>query len=221
MVHQKCYKEAHKEMLQKSSKLKCDLKEVKDMAEQQLLQQERKEKFVKYVKAGWVNVGAARMCVLDIAGAFYGIRKSFCRLLGPVEKTVMYTAGEAGATTFVKETLKTGVIPISAEGFKLCVEAYIQSGFGYFKVEELDFENATALISGEYAFEAWAWMQHEDRSRAGVCDYTRGTFLAYMKVLNNRDDLACVEIECQASGSEYCEFLVAPKDQLRQQGYVV
>jgi hypothetical protein len=197
------------------------MQEVEDLVKQQLLQQERKEKFVKYEKSGWVNVGAARMCVLDIAGAFYGIRKSFDALLGPVEKTVMYTAGEAGATTFVKKTLKTGVIPVSAEGFKLCVEAYIQSGFGDFRVEELDFENATAVVSGRYAFEAWAWLQHDDQPKTGVCDYTRGTFLAYMKVLTERDDLACVEVACEACGAGSCTFLVAPKEYLKQLGYVV
>ncbi len=182
---------------------------------------EKDEQFVTYQKPGWVNVGAARMCVLDIAGAFYNIRKSFHAFLGPVEKTIMYRAGEAGATTFAKKTLETGVIPISAEGFELCVEAYIQSGFGNFTVEELDFENATARISGEYAFEAWAWDQHKDEPDISVCDYTRGTFLAYMKVLTGRDDLECVETECAARGADFCKFLVAPRDNILELGYVV
>jgi hypothetical protein len=179
------------------------------------------EQFVKFKKRGWINVGAARMCILDIAGAFYHIRKSYGSLFGPVEKTIMYRAGESGASRFVEKTLKTGVIPMSAEGFTLCVEAYVQCGFGNFTVEELDFNNATACVSGKYAFEAWAWLQHNDRPETGVCDYTRGTFLAYMEVLTQRDDLACVETTCQAQGANACIFRVAPKSILTQLGFLV
>jgi len=184
--------------------------------------EEKNEKqFVTFMKRGWINVGATRMCILDIAGAFYHIRKSYDSLFGPVEKTVMYRAGKAGASMFVEKTLETGVIPISAKGFTLCVEAYVQCGFGNFTVEELDFPSATTRISGTYAFEAWAWLQHHDRPETGVCDYTRGTFLAYMQTLTEREDLACVETSCQALGAQTCIFQIAPKKTLVQQGYIV
>lgn len=120
------------------------------------------------------------MCVLDVVYAFYSIRKSFTALLGPVEKTVMYDAGEAGARAFVRETLKTEVIPVSAEGFKLCVEI-------------LTWRNwilSTLLLLLKGSMLSRLGRGSSIKISPGlVFATTRGTFLAYMKVLTGRDDL--------------------------------
>jgi predicted hydrocarbon binding protein len=104
-------------------------------------------------------------------------------------------------------------------GFRDCVEAYTQLGFGGFTVSEIDYESARATVTCKDAFEGWAWKRHGDVSKA--CYYSCGIFAGFMRALTEREDIECVETECIAEGADACVFAIAPEGELVREGLMV
>ncbi|MEA1944451.1 MAG: 4-vinyl reductase [Euryarchaeota archaeon] len=176
-------------------------------------------RLIEFRSRGWIYVEGSRTCLTDIEHGFYGIRKSVEQLIGPVAGTVYYNAAIEGGIAYVRGALRSGSITESEQGFKDCVDAYAQLGFGDFIVEEIDYEHAKGVVTCKDAFEGWAWKKHGDTSKA--CYYSCGILTGFMRALTGREDIECVETECIAEGADACVFVIAPKKELVEQRLMV
>ena len=174
---------------------------------------------IKFRSKGWICVGGSRTCLTDIEHGFYGIRKSVEELIGPVAGTVYYNAAIEGGIAYINGSLAAGTIAQSEQGFRDAVDIYAELGFGGFVVEEIDYARASAVVVSADAFEGWAWKKNNDHAKA--CYYSSGILAGYMRALTGRDDVECVEAECIAEGADACVFVVAPKNELIEEGLMV
>ncbi|MEA1869393.1 MAG: 4-vinyl reductase [Euryarchaeota archaeon] len=174
---------------------------------------------IRFRSRGWIYVEGSRTCLTDIEQGFYGIRKAVEQLIGPVTGTVYYNAAIEGGIAYVRGAVKSGSITRSDRGFRDCVDAYTQLGFGDFTVSEIDYGSARATVTCRDAFEGWAWKRHGDVSKA--CYYSCGILAGFMRALTEREDIECVETECIAEGADACVFVIAPEDEMVREELMV
>jgi PAS domain S-box-containing protein len=162
-------------------------------------------------KDAWLRVGTARVCLLDIEGGFYQLRREIEALAGTaVAEQSLYAAGQAGGRSVFGAMLAAGEIQHDEAGFRSAVQAYRDSGFGQFTIADLDLAKGRALVACPDAFESWAYAQNGVRSDAPVCAYSSGVLATAMAVVSQQQDTACDEITCVARGDTACTFAILP-----------
>ena len=179
------------------------------------------QNFVSFEKRGIIRVGGARMVILDILGGFNSIYRAVAEFIGPVASRAMYNAGFEGGASFTSQSVDAGMITKDEKGFLGCLDAYSQAGFGNFSATEVDFSMARASMIGKETFEVYNAMEHKIDSTKGVCNYTKGVLSSFLSILSGRDDLVCVETMCEAGGNPQCEYKIAPREELKKEGYIV
>ncbi len=169
-------------------------------------------------KKNWLQVGSARTVLLDVAGGFYRLRREIEALAGAdVAERSLYAAGIEGGRSVIGAMVANGEIGKDEAGFRAAIEAYTRSGFGQFRVAELDLAKRHAQITCPDAFESWAFQQNNVRSDRPICSYSAGVLASIMGLISGRDDIACDEVRCVERGDAVCLFNVLPAVQSARQ----
>lgn len=179
---------------------------------------ESEEGIANFVQRGEIRVGGLRMCLFDITGGFYSIRESLEKTIGAATAGILYQAGVAGGKRFATSASRIGMTRRRAEGLADCIDIFSQAGFGNFGIAEVDCDMPHAIIEciSPPAFEAFAFRENKASSKAPVCDYTRGVFSGFCRVLLGREDIYCIETACRASGSNRCVFEIGPQKEMEK-----
>ena len=156
------------------------------------------------------------MCLFEIVGAFYAIRDSLEKSIGPAASTLLYLAGVQGGRSFAGSACRIGMIKPGTDGLADSIEIFSQAGFGNFFVSDADWGEPRVVVECDApaAFEAFAFKENKRIAKAPVCDYTRGVLAGFYQELSKREDIMCVELECKASGSRHCVFEMGQHDKM-------
>ncbi|MBW2063568.1 MAG: PAS domain S-box protein [Deltaproteobacteria bacterium] len=180
---------------------------------------------VYYRKKGWLNVGRTRMVMFDLLQGFHILQKVIKKEVGENASYLISQAGIKGGLSFLEPMLQSGRIQPGPKGFVDGLSVFTDGGFGYFKVEELDWEAGWAKIICESSVEGWISQRKRSRPRRPVCHYSRGIILGFMQVTHRyagtglENELDCVEVSCLAKGDGQCRFIIGTKDTLISKGY--
>ena len=179
---------------------------------------------VYYRKKGWLNVGRTRMVMFDLLQGFYILQKVIKREVGENASYLIFQAGIKGGLSFLEPMLQSGRIQPGPQGFADGLSVFTDGGFGYFKIEEMNWDAGWAKIICESSVEGWISYRKRSKARKPVCHYSRGIILGFMQVTHRyagtelENALDCVEISCLATGDGRCEFIIGTRDALRSQG---
>jgi predicted hydrocarbon binding protein len=156
------------------------------------------------------------MCLFEIGGAFYSIRDSLEKSIGPAASTLLYLAGIQGGKRFASSAGRIGMIKVGTEGLADCIEIFSQAGFGNFFISDADWREPRVIVECDSpaAFEAFAFKENKNPAKGPVCDYARGVFAGFYQELTKRGDIMCLEVECRASGSRHCVFEIGQHDKM-------
>ena len=159
-------------------------------------------------RPGVLRFGGARMAMLDVEAAFWGLRRQMEALVGPrLTDLVLQQAGANGGASFARAFAGPAD---DAQALCDCIAAYQAAGFGQFEAEVLDWPIGRVLIRAREAFEAWTTEQHGQVPESPVCAYTAGVLTGFVNVLAGRHDIVCIERACQAQGAGSCLFELLP-----------
>lgn len=92
------------------------------------------------------------------------------------------------------------------ETIKFMMAMGAQIGWGYFKLDQYDFDSKTLQISVENSPFAAAYGE----SSEGICHLTRGVLCGLADVLFSKTCTAS-EVKCAAKGDHHCVFVIRPK----------
>lgn len=170
--------------------------------------------------AGFLELGGARMALMDIRDGFWGIRRQIEALIGSqLASAVLQQAGANGGASFARSFAKNAEISSSA-AFTACVHAYQIAGFGRFEIIAMDWENNRISIRAAETFEAWMHLQHAAETVVPVCAYSAGVFVGFINVLSRKQEMVCVEHTCRARGDTACTFELLPGNQAHGQAVI-
>jgi predicted hydrocarbon binding protein len=156
------------------------------------------------------------MCLIDISTGFRTIREAMEELVGPVSKTILYNAGSGCGHTFTARTMREGFCAPREEAFTFSVESYSLAGFGAFEIQRVDRgeAHATVVCRDPPAFEAYPFLQANERSTRPVCDYSRGVMAGFLSAAFDRHDLLGCETSCRAKGDPECVFIIGEEREI-------
>ena len=168
------------------------------------------------MQRGEIRVGGLRMCLFEIVGAFYSIRDSLEKSIGPAASTLLYLAGIQGGRRFAGSARKIGMIKGGTDGLSDSIEIFSQAGFGNFFISDADWHEPRVIVECDAptAFEAFAFKENKNIAKTPVCDYTRGVLAGFYQELVKREDIMCLEVECKATGSRHCVFEIGQHDKI-------
>jgi len=174
------------------------------------------EGIANFVQRGEIRVGGLRMCLFEIAGGFYNIRKAMERTIGPAVSTLLYQAGIQGGKSFAASALRIGMIKRGSDGLADCIDIFSQAGFGSFFIVDADYKAPSIVVEcvTPPAFEAYAYRENRVPSDEPVCDYARGVLAGFCQQLVANEDIMCIETECRAAGSSRCVFEMGRHDEM-------
>ena len=162
-------------------------------------------------RPGFLRFGGARMALLDIEAAFWGLRRQLEALVGKtLTDNVLQQAGANGGASFARAFASTDPAVDGQQALRECIAAYQAAGFGQFEIDEVEWPIGLVSIHAYEAFEAWMARQHQQRATPAMCAYTAGVLVGFVNVLTGRRDIVCVERTCQAQGAACCRFDLLP-----------
>lgn len=159
---------------------------------------------------GMLELGGARMALLDVASGFWSIRRQVEALIGPgLTRSVFQQAGANGGASFAQNFIPNLDLDGPA-AFSTCLKMYQSAGFGRFEITSIDWGLGKIQIEADQTFEAWMRRQNERPGNAPGCAYTAGVLVGFINVISGRKDVVCVERSCQAQGDDLCRFDLLP-----------
>jgi PAS domain S-box-containing protein len=184
---------------------------------------EAERDFINFVRRGWIEVGGARMSLVEIKGGFYGMREVFAQEVGETDDDLVCRSGFQGSTSFMTSAMEANQITADEDGFRSAVDTYSQAGFGNFEVAELFWSRGWAIIRCNDSFEGWAYVQNQNLQSRPKCDYSRGVLLAFMSETHRQartgiGELSVAENKCIGRGDEQCEFVIGTQADLESFG---
>jgi len=169
---------------------------------------------------GFLQLGGARMALLDIESGFWGIRRQMEALIGDrLTNSVLQQAGANGGASFAKSFIPT-LDQAGASAFTACLQTYQSAGFGEFKITILDWPIGRIRVQANQTFEAWMMTQNNQSPNAPCCAYTAGVLVGFVNIIGERQDVVCIEGSCQGKGDEFCQFDLLPAEDARDQEVV-
>jgi signal transduction histidine kinase/predicted hydrocarbon binding protein len=177
-------------------------------------------KLLTVVSPGVLNLGGARMALLDIEAGFWGIRRQIEALIGArLSRLVFQQAGANGGASFVQNFIPS--LDLDAPtAFSTCIQIYQSAGFGQFEIISLDWPLGRIQIEANQAFEAWTLHQNNQTSTVPTCAYTAGVLVGFINAISERKDVVCIEHSCQAMGDAVCRFELLPAAEAADQSVV-
>jgi PAS domain S-box-containing protein len=182
--------------------------------------------FIKFVRRGWIEVGGARMSLVEVKGGFYGIREVLAREVGDTEDDLVCHAGIRATISFMTSAIESKQLTPDENGFRGAVDTYSEAGFGNFEIAELFWSRGWAIIRCSDSFEGWAYVANEKVQSRPKCDYTRGALLTFMSETHKHaqtgiEELSIFETKCIGKGDKKCEFLIGTRMDLESCGYQI
>ncbi|MFN2290953.1 MAG: GAF domain-containing protein, partial [Anaerolineae bacterium] len=161
-------------------------------------------------RPGVLRFGGARMALLDIEAAFWGLRRQLEALVGVrLTDSVLQQAGANGGASFARSFVGAGPEGDGEGALRDCIAAYQAAGFGRFEVEEVEWPIGRVSIEARETFESWMVRQHAGGD-GPACAYTAGVLVGFVNALTGRRDIVCIEHACQAAGADRCLFELLP-----------
>lgn len=149
--------------------------------------------------------GKARAVIMPV-GTFWALIDRLERILTPSGlAAVHYDAGKnigKHTATHLRETY-------GVEGTKLIlagVQVLKATGWGIVKVQEINFKQLSGTVTIKECFEAAAWRKKPYKA----CHWTRGYIAGFISEVFGKP-VETVEVKCQTTGDEYCEFKIQTK----------
>lgn len=182
--------------------------------------------FINFVRRGWIEVGGARMSLVEIKGGFHGLREVLAREVGDTADDLVCHTGVQGTTSFMNSAIESKQLTPDENGFAGAVDSYSMAGFGDFHIAELCWSRGWAIIRCPDSFEGWAYVANDNPQNRPRCDYTRGVLRTFMEQTHKHAatgiaEVSVVETKCIAKGDSECEFLVGTETDLEACGYHV
>jgi predicted hydrocarbon binding protein len=142
----------------------------------------------------------------EVISAVLGRLRDIFGREGPAGRPMLFTMGEAaGRTGYLIARGGRGEV-FKKQVYDL-VDLYTASGWGIFKIQELDIDKKTARVRVFDSFECAAYKGSESSPRS---EFVRGDLVGvFSEVFSVRVD--AVETDCIASGNACCEFSIKPK----------
>ena len=162
--------------------------------------------------SGILQLGGARMVLLDIQAGFWGIRRQIKALIGTrLTSSVLQQAGANGGASFARSFAPT-LNQSGADAFAACLQIYQAAGFGQFEITTLEWPIGKIKIQANQAFEAWMMLQNDQSNLEPCCAYTTGVLVGFVNIISGRTDVVCIEHACQGKGDKFCEFELLPAE---------
>ncbi len=182
--------------------------------------------FIKFVKRGWIEVGGARMSLVEVKGGFYRIREVLAHEVGDTEDDLVCHAGIQATISFMTSAIESRQLTPDDAGFRGAVDTYSEAGFGNLEIAEMFWERGWAIIRCADSIEGWAYVQNNNMQSRPKCDYTRGVLLSFMTETHKHaktgvEGLSIVETKCIGKGDSECEFIIGTRADLGACGYEV
>ena len=177
-------------------------------------------KLVSEVSPGILELGGARMALLDIESGFWGIRRQMEALIGPrLTNSVLQQAGANGGASFAQSFAP--ILDQSGEAaFSACLQAYQSAGFGQFEITALAWPIGKIEIKANQTFEAWMIRQNHQSNPEPCCAYSAGVLVGFINVISGRQDVVCIEHTCQGKGDAFCAFELLLAEEAKDQNVV-
>lgn len=143
----------------------------------------------------------------EVMSALLGRLREIFGKEGLAGRAMLFTMGEAaGRTGYTIVARGVGGEVFKKQVYNL-VDLYTASGWGVFKIQELDVDKKTARVRVFDSFECAAYKGSESSPRS---EFVRGDLSGlFSEVFSVRVD--AIETDCIASGNAYCEFSIKPK----------
>ncbi|MBZ0251837.1 MAG: hypothetical protein K8I02_00740, partial [Candidatus Methylomirabilis sp.] len=106
---------------------------------------------MRVVRPGWVEVGGARMSLLEIKGGFQSFKEVIHQAVGAEASDLVYEFGLRGAIEFMTHALGRGAVSPDASGFRAALRIYTDAGFGHYQARDLDYGRGFAVVEAEDA----------------------------------------------------------------------
>ncbi len=165
---------------------------------------------------GILQLGGARMALLDIEAGFWGIRRQIEALIGrQMTNSVLQQAGANGGASFARSFVTLG--QTDAAAFSACLQVYQTAGFGQFEITFLEWPIGRISIRADQTFEAWMMRQNNWHRPDPCCAYTAGVLVGFVNIISGRSDVVCIEHTCQGKGDEFCQFELLLSEEARDQ----
>lgn len=152
---------------------------------------------------------AGQRAILQSQGAYASFLMSIKEHAPHVLKQVLYDAGYRSAYELAQKA--RSLYPRLEECLQVLFDEMKNEGLGNVELVSLDPPAARATIRCYDSFQVSTVQNYGPvyRTPQVVCDLLRGTFAAYLTVLFGRE-IICEEMNCQAVGGNFCEFLALP-----------
>ncbi|MBT3392094.1 MAG: GAF domain-containing protein [Chloroflexi bacterium] len=178
-------------------------------------------RFLSEKSSGVLEFGAVRMALLDIESGFWSIRRQVEALIGfQLTNSVFQQAGANGGASFAKSFGTPKSTTEEQQFFENCLQAYQTAGFGHFNIVDSHWQEGKVLVRGQNTFEAWMMQRHDQQADVQVCAYTAGVLVGFVNIIGERQDIVCIEHQCQAKGDPFCEFELLPVAEAEHQSVV-
>jgi predicted hydrocarbon binding protein len=143
----------------------------------------------------------------EVMSAVLGRLRDIFGREGPAGRAMLFTKGEAaGRTGYTNIARRVGGEVFKKQVYDL-LDLYTASGWGIFKIQELDIDKKTARVRVFDSFECAVYKGSESSPRS---EFVRGDLVGlFSEVFSVRVD--AVETDCIASGNACCEFSIKPK----------
>lgn len=163
---------------------------------------------------GTLRFGGARMVLLEVESAYWGLRRQLEALVGRrLTNAAIQQAGANGGAAFAR-SFTQGARPAgdatAVAALRDCIAAYQAAGFGQFEIQDVAWPIGRVCVHGRNTFETWMLRQHEQQSDTPICAYSAGVLVGFINALTDRRDIVCVERTCQAQGDDVCRFELLP-----------
>jgi signal transduction histidine kinase len=176
--------------------------------------------YLAETSSGVLQLGGARMALLDIEAGLWALRRQIEALIGThLTDEVFQQAGANGGASFAR-SFSIDLDQSGKTAFTTCLQVYQAAGFGQFEITTMEWPIGCIIIRAHQTFEAWMKLQNKHPSPEPCCAYTAGVLVGFVNVISERKDVVCIERYCQVKGDEYCQFELLPADKADHQAVV-
>ena len=166
------------------------------------------------------------MAVLEVAGGLRALKRILRGDVGFFEKDILYRAGQVGGGDFFLKRMNGISLGSTTETLEKITAIISSEGMGDYRLENVDEELRTAVITTKDSFETVGSDEAVDQVDGPSCSYTAGFLseickLAFADESTGRDEIFAHEVECVSQGKERCRFIIAPRHELEKQGFRV
>jgi PAS domain S-box-containing protein len=172
------------------------------------------DQYLETRSPGILTFGGARMAILDVVAGFWALRRQIEALVGQhLAESVLQQSGANGGASFAAALIEQSGLDDRQQALRDCIAAYQAAGFGRFEIQTFEYPIGQVTIRVQDAFESWAIRQRGQVSDHPVCAYTAGVLVGFVNVIDKRQDIVCIEHQCQAQGAKHCFFELLPRRQ--------